>query len=444
MKSLKEKMYKQFLKYCEKIGLSNGTKILLTVSGGIDSMALLHLFHLSEYSIEVAHCNFNLRGEESHGDQKFVKEICDSLNISFHSKLFETEKYAQDRGVSIQMAARDLRYTWFEELRIETKLDVIATAHHQDDQVETILLNMSRGTGLKGMHGILSVQNHLIRPLLFTNREQLESWVISNNLNYREDSSNVSEKYYRNKIRHQVLPVLKEINPSLSRTFQANTERFSAAEQNLSFLYEKERSNLFIQNGDEHHLVLSELNKFPSPIDVVFHFISQYGFNDWKSIENILSSKSGKMISSEKYHLLRNREELVLKMKDEKLAETFLIQEHTKQICKPISLTLNCKSVNGFHIKKSSFEAALDFDKLSFPLELRKWQNGDVFHPLGMKGNKKLSDFFIDKKMNLFEKENTWILCSNNQIVWIVGHRIDDRFKLVENSQKVYLAMLNK
>ena len=437
-------MQKQFLKYCEKIGLNNETKILLTVSGGLDSMALLHLFHLSGFSIEVAHCNFNLRGKESNGDEQFVKEICNSIQIPFHCKHFDTETYSQLEGISIQMAARDLRYAWFEELRVERELDFIATAHHQDDQTETILLNLSRGTGLKGMHGILSVQNHLIRPLLFADRQQLESWMSSKDLNYREDSSNASVKYSRNKIRHQVLPILKEINPSLSNTFQENTERFAASEKNLSFLYEKGCSNLFIQKGEEQHLILFELKKYPSPIDVVFYFISEYGFNDWKAIDNLLSSESGKVISSETHLLLKNREELVLKIKEAKLVRAYSIEENTSHLSEPISLSLYCESAKGFQIPKSSIEAALDFDKLSFPLELRKWQNGDIFHPIGMRGKKKLSDFFIDKKMSLFEKQNTWILCSNNQIVWVVGHRIDERFKLVENSQKVYLVKLNE
>ena len=437
-------MQKQFLKYCEKIGLSKENKILLTVSGGLDSMALLHLFHLSGFSIEVAHCNFNLRGEESNGDEQFVKEACHSLDISFNCKHFDTEKYAQDNGVSIQMAARDLRYTWFEEIRSANNIDFIATAHHQDDQIETILLNLSRGTGLKGMHGILAKHQYIIRPLLFCDRQALESWMKEKAYLHREDSSNASVKYYRNKIRHQVLPVLKEINPSLSNTFQQNTERFAAAEQNLSFLYEKERRNLFIQKLEEQHLVLSELKKYPSPIDVVFHFISEYGFNDWKAIEQLLSAVSGKVISSETHLLLRDREVLVLKTKEEKLESTYSIEENTKQLSEPISLSFHCKSAAGFEISKSSFVAALDFEQLTFPLELRHWQKGDVFHPIGMRGKKKLSDFFIDKKMSLFEKENTWLLCSANKIVWVVGHRMDERFKLVENSQKVYLVELNE
>ena len=437
-------MQKQFLKYCEKIGLTKETKILLTVSGGLDSMALLHLFHLSGFSIEVAHCNFNLRGEESNGDELFVKETCDSLDISFHCKHFDTQKYAQDYGVSIQMAARDLRYTWFEEIRSTNNIDFIATAHHQDDQIETILLNLSRGTGLKGMHGILAKHQYIIRPLLFCDRQALESWMKEQGYLHREDSSNASVKYSRNKIRHQVLPVLKEINPSLSNTFQANTERFAAAEQNLSFLYEKERSNLFIQQGEEQHLVLSKLLNYPSPIDVIFHFFSEYGFNDWKAIEQLLSSASGKMISSETHLLLKDREVLVLRAKQTFTRDSYFIEEGVDSIVVPLSMEISCKDLNNFQLERDSKQAALDFDKLTFPLELRHWQKGDVFQPIGMCGKKKLSDFFIDKKMTLFEKENTWLLCSEGKIVWVVGHRIDERFKLVENSQKVYLVKLNE
>jgi len=437
-------MHKQFLKYCEKIGLIRETKILVAASGGLDSMALLHLFHLSGFSIEVAHCNFNLRGEESNGDEQFVKETCDSLDISFHCKHFDTEKYAQDNGVSIQMAARDLRYAWFEEVRSANNIDFIATAHHQDDQIETILLNLSRGTGLKGMHGILAKHQYIIRPLLFCDRQTLESWMEEKAYLHREDSSNSSVKYSRNKIRHQVLPVLKEINPSLSNTFQQNTERFGASEKNLSFLYEKERKYLFLLKGDEHHLVLAELKKYPSPIDVIFHFISEYGFNDWKAIEQILSAASGKMISSETHLLLKDREVLVLRAKQTLAQDSYLIEEGVDSIEVPLSMEISSKDLNNFQLEKDPKQAALDFDKLTFPLVLRHWQNGDVFHPLGMKGKKKLSDFFIDKKMSLFEKENTWILCSNNQIVWLVGYRIDERFKLVENSQKVYLVKLNE
>jgi len=443
LKFWKGNMQKQFLKYCEKIGLKNEAKILLAVSGGLDSMALLHLFLKSGISVQAAHCNFNLRGEESDGDEQFVKDTCDSLEIPIHIKHFDTEKYAQSRGISIQMAARDLRYAWFEEVRAANNLDHIATAHHQDDQIETILLNLSRGTGLKGLHGILAMQNKLIRPLLFTDRSALETWMSGNNFAYREDSSNASLKYSRNKLRHQVIPILKEINPSLSNTFQENAERFGDGEQNLSFLYEKQRQSIVLQKGAEQHIVLSELLKYPSPIDVLFYFINAFGFNDWKAIENLMSSESGKMISGETHELLKDRSAFILREKQKEFNHSFDIAKDQESISDPISLSFQTVDGKEFDLNASKHIAALDFDKLQFPLELRTWQKGDIFQPLGMRGKKKLSDFFIDQKMSLFEKENTWLLCSAGQIVWIVGHRIDGRFKLVETSQKVYLVRLN-
>lgn len=437
-------MQKQFLKYIEKIGVNTEAKILVAVSGGLDSMALLHLFHLSGFSIEVAHCNFNLRGTESDADEQFVKAVCIDLGVRVYNKRFETEKYAKENGVSIQMAARDLRYAWFEELRAEKNFDYIATAHHQDDQVETLLLNLTRGTGLKGMHGILPKHGVLIRPLLFTNRESLEAWMESKSYKYREDSSNASVKYARNKLRHKVLPTLKEINPSASNTFQENAERFSAVEKNVSFLYEKERSKLFVHKDEESHLILDELLKYPSAIDVIFHFISEFDFNDWRAIENLLGAESGKRITSSSHVLLKDRNLLILKKKEEKLEQEYEILEECIQIFNPFSAKIQVVQKEEFTLSKDIEIAALDFNRLVFPLTLRKWRKGDVFYPLGMKGKKKLSDFFIDTKMSVFEKENTWILCSGEDIVWVVGQRIDERFKLVEQTQKVYLVTLNK
>ena len=437
-------MQKQFLNNCAKIGLNKQTKILLALSGGLDSVALLHLFHLSGFSFEVAHCNFNLRAEESDADEKFVIDLCASLNIPLHIKQFNTEAFAKDNGISIQMAARDLRYSWFEEIRKSNQVDYIATAHHQDDQIETVLLNLSRGTGLKGMHGILAKHETVIRPLLFCDRQALALWIKDNKFLYREDSSNASVKYSRNKLRHKVLPVLKEINASLGATMQQNVERFEASHQNLSFFYEKERASILSAKEDEITINLLEIRKLPSPVDALFHYLSVYGFSDWKAIEQQLNSDSGKIISSKSHQLLKDRNTLILKEIPISHDEEYLIQDATSFISEPINLKFECLQMENFKLVKDSTIAALDYDKLDFPLTLRKWRKGDVFHPLGMRGKKKLSDFFIDKKLSVFEKQNTWIVCTNDKIVWVVGARIDERFKLVENSQKVYLVKLNE
>ncbi len=437
-------MQKQFLNYCAKMGINKQSKILLSLSGGLDSVALFHLFRLAGFSFEVAHCNFNLRAEESDADVQFVIDLCKANGIPLHIKEFNTERFASNNGVSIQMAARDLRYSWFEEVRKLNKLDFIATAHHQDDQIETVLLNLSRGTGLKGMHGILSKQNKLIRPLLITDKQSLELWMLDNNFPYREDSSNSSVKYSRNKLRHKVLPVLKEINPSLANTFQENTERFTASERNLSFFYERERKQILSEYEGEIKIHLTKLNEFPAPIDALFYYLSDFGFQDWIAIKQLISSDSGKLISSPSHQLLKNRNELILQKTTENLSEEYLIDADVKNLFMPLNLSFDCLPTEGFNLIKDPAVAVLDFDKLTFPLLLRKWKKGDVFQPLGMRGKKKLSDFFINNKLSLFEKQNTWIVCSKDKIVWVVGRRIDEHFKLVENSQKVYLVQLNK
>ena len=437
-------MLNKFLKYCSKIGLTKQTKILLAVSGGLDSIALLHLFYNAGFSIEVAHCNFNLRADESDTDEQFVIDLCATLNIPIHTKQFTTQVFAKENRISIQMAARDLRYSWFEEIRKSNKLDYIATAHHQDDQIETVLLNLSRGTGLKGMHGILAKHEYLIRPLLFCDRQALELWMRKNNYVYREDSSNASVKYSRNKLRHKVLPVLKEINPSLANTFQENTERFTASERNLSFFYERERKQILSEYEGEIKIHLTKLNEFPAPIDALFYYLSDFGFQDWIAIKQLISSDSGKLISSPSHQLLKNRNELILQKTTENISEEYLIDADVKNLFMPLNLSFDCLPTEGFNLIKDAAVAVLDFDKLTFPLLLRKWKKGDVFQPLGMRGKKKLSDFFINNKLSLFEKQNTWIVCSKDKIVWVVGRRIDEHFKLVENSQKVYLVQLNK
>lgn len=443
MRFWKENMHKQFLKYCTEIGLESNAKILLALSGGIDSMALLYLLYESGFSIEVAHCNFQLRGKDSEADEQFVRESCSALNIPVHVKRFDTDKQAKSEGISIQMAARNIRYIWFEELRKECNLDWIATAHHRDDQVETILMNLARGTGLKGMHGILPRQNKIIRPLLFSDRSMIEDWMQEQKHAFREDGSNASLKYLRNKLRHQVVPILKELNPSLSSTIQENTERFAASEINLSYFLEKERGSILKQKGEVQHISISELMKFPAPFSILFYFLSEYGFNDWKAINQILTSDPGKVIFSKTHELLKDRNELVLREIKTQDTNIFEIFEDTEQILVPISLNFNTLDIKNFTLDKSKHLAALDYEKLKFPLALRKWKKGDLFYPLGMRGKKKLSDFFIDEKFSLFEKENTWLLCSQGEIVWVVGHRMDERFKLVEPSQKVYLVKRN-
>jgi len=435
-------MQNSFNTYCKQIGLADTSKILLAVSGGLDSMALLHLLYASKMDVEVAHCNFQLRGAESDGDEDLVKMICKDLNIPCHINTFSTESYADEKGLSIQMAARDLRYAWFEKLRKERACDYIATAHHQDDQVETLLLNLLRGTGLKGLHGILPMNHKIVRPLLFCSRIDLEDWVAFVGINYREDSSNASTKYSRNKLRHDIIPLLKELNPSLAKTMQENTERFEGAQKILHYFLEKDTSKLLIDLGAQKRLSIQRLAEYPSPITILFHLMSPFGFKDWKAMETLLSSESGKQISSETHLLLKDRDYLLLKEYSVTEDQVIEIQKEQTKVEHPIVLKLSILDATDFEGFGSLSEAALDFDKLQFPLQLRKWREGDRFQPLGMKGQKKLSDYFIDEKFSVFDKKNAWLLCSVNDIVWLVGHRIHEAYKLGENTQKVYLVQL--
>ena len=294
------------------------------------------------------------------------------------------------------------------------------------------------------MHGILPIQNHLVRPLLYTDRAKLEAWMRTRKISYREDSSNASLKYARNKLRHKVLPVLKELNPSLAATMQQNAERFENSQQNLAFFYDKCRAELLKEVNGDLHFNLEVLQTYPAPIDVLFYFLSEYGFQDWKAITNLFSAPSGKVISSNTHELLKNRTSLVLKKTVSSTSAQFFIQEDLSSVSSPFNLTFKQLRTSGFKVSTNPLIAALDYERLEFPLVLRKWESGDVFQPLGMRGKKKLSDFFIDTKLSIFEKRNTWVLCSATKIVWVVGHRIDERFKLVENCQKVYLVELIK
>ena len=436
-------MKNQFIKYCTSIGLKKHSKILIAVSGGLDSMALLQLFHGTGYFIEVVHCNFNLRGDESVKDAMMVRILCQDLGIVCHVKEFDTKKYSEDKKISIQMAARDLRYQWFEALRLERKFDYIATAHHQDDQVETLLINLIRGTGIDGLKGIQAIRNVLIRPLLFCNRSELQDWMQLHEYPFREDQTNYSLLYLRNKIRYQVIPLLHEVNPSISKTFQQNAERISCSVENLSFFYEQYRKKVIQINGDQTHLILHELNKFPSPISAIFYFISEFGFSDWDAISKLIIGQSGKIIFSSSHQLLKNRDSIVLREIKKNHKKNYFIDQSSTSISNPRKIHFQIIYIDQFEMTTSLNQAALDFHKLTFPLILRKWKKGDSFRPLGMKGDKKLSDFFIDLKLSVFEKENVLLLCSQDQIVWVLGHRIDDRFKLVKNTQKVYLVKLN-
>lgn len=410
-------------------------KLLLTVSGGIDSMVLLDLIHKLHLDLAVAHCNFKLRGEESDADQHFVEKYCKKRNISFHAQLFDTAQYAEKYKTSIQIAARELRYNWFFELKNTYNYDYILTAHHLDDSVETFLINLTRGTGLEGLVGITD-NNDIIRPLLIFSKEELQHYAEQQNIEWREDKSNASDKYLRNKIRHHIVPILKELNSNFLESF-ANTTEF--LKQNLAFTDEMIQQILFNvlnKEGSATSLNISKLKKYKNYKFILYKWLSVYGFTAWEDIYDLVQAQSGKFVESYSHRLIKNRDELILHPKENLIENQEFFISELDQISYPINLKLTEVS----QIDSTSGSNAVYVDKklLNFPLKLGKWQEGEYFYPSGMQGKmKKISKFFKDEKLSILDKQNTWILYSDDQIVWIVGRRLDERFKVTTNTTTI-------
>ncbi len=422
-------------------------RILVAVSGGMDSIVLLDLLYRAGYKIAVAHCNFQLRGRASDLDELFVRNLALKYEVPVFVKRFKTEKYAEQHKISIQMAARDLRYTWFEKLLEEEKFDAYATAHHLDDQIETFFINIFRGTGIGGLHGINPRQGNCVRPLLYATRNEIEVYRRSRHLSYREDESNQSDKYLRNKIRLRLLPVIQEILPDYNRVFYENLNRFREIEKIYKRDIAKKAGGLMLRNPDGSvHIPIDELINLYPVRTYLFEILSTFGFttSDAMDIFEALEAAPGKQFFSATHRLLKDRDFLILtEIKDDSSETSFYINDEMLFIKDPVHLQF---SKRRYQIEKSlprePFFACLDYDKLDFPLQLRKWKKGDIFCPLGMKKNKKLSDFFIDEKFSIYEKENQWVLMSGDEICWIVGCRIDDRFKVTTETKKIFEIQL--
>ncbi|HWR94991.1 MAG TPA: tRNA lysidine(34) synthetase TilS [Flavobacterium sp.] len=420
----------------ENFSFLNGMKLILAVSGGKDSMVLLHLFQKLNYEFVVAHCNFQLRGVESFEDQMFIQKYSDEHNIQLFVNQFDTENFAHDHQLSTQMAARMLRYDWFNELIISKNYDYLLTAHHADDNLETFLINLTRGTGLQGLTGIPVQNETVIRPLLLFSSAEIENYIQENNIQWREDSSNESDKYLRNKIRHHLVPLLKEMNPNFLTAFQKTQSYLQEAQSLVENATNMVYQQIATEYDDEIHFNVDLLIKWPNYKAYLYQWLNVYGFSAWDDIYNLIEAQSGKQVFSNDFRILKNRNFLILKpLNSESKEEMFFIEQNQKEVNIPLKLSFY--KVNECTNTENTIIFA-DENKLRYPLTVRRWKQGDFFQPFGMNGkSKKVSKFFKDEKFSLIDKENTWLLCSDNQIVWIVGIRQDERFKVDASTQNI-------
>ena len=426
-----------------------GKKLLVAISGGIDSAVLTHLLYNLRFSISLAHCNFMLRGKESNKDEQFVVNLGKSLGIPAYTIQFETEKFATENGISTQMAARELRYNWFQEIRKQQHLDYILTAHHKEDVIETFLINLTRGTGLDGLTGISAVNRNIVRPLLPFTRNEILVFAAKNKIQWQEDQSKSSIKYVRNKIRHKVVPILKELNPGLLDTFQHTLENLQGSQHIVNDCIQNVRQKITIVHDEEFHFDIKKIQKLNKPKIYLYEFLKEYGFTEWDDVNDLLEAQTGKQVFSNTHRLLKNRDFLILSENSSlKKNKSYQISENTTKINKPIKLTFKTvnivfgtKNHQSKILKELFFDdintISIDADSIQFPLTVRKWQKGDYFYPIGLKGKKKLSKFFKDEKLSLLDKENTWLLCSENDIIWVIGKRLDERFKVTKSTSKI-------
>ena len=434
-------MLEEFQKHIE-INFKNliKDKFLLACSGGLDSTVLVDLCAKLKLDFVVAHCNFNLRGDASNADEDFVRNLATHNDKFFLVTNFDTTGYVEENKVSIQIGARELRYRWFAEMMRKNDIKTLVTAHHVDDSLETFLINLSRGTGIDGLTGIPEKTDTVSRPLLRFSRSQILEYAQSQKLQWREDASNADTKYLRNKIRHEIVPLLKDLNPSFLKNFTKTQDYLSESAALIDSQVKELKSRLFQENNGIVRISIAELLKL-EPISAYIHALfKNYGFTEWNDVENLLSAMSGKEIHSKTYRLLKDREFLLLTKIKEESDVQFLVKEEQTEVLEPIQLKI--ETVHDLSIKNKN-TLYIDKKALKYPLTIRKWKNGDYFYPLGMKGRKKLSKFFKDEKVDVVAKEQQWLLCSGEEVVWVIGRRADERFKVTKNTSEILKFTLN-
>ena len=430
----------QFLNFINSEKLfSKNERLLIAVSGGVDSIVLSDLCFSAGFNINIAHCNFQLRGEESDKDAELVRKVATLYKADYYQKDFDTDAYVLMNKVSIQVAARELRYKWFQELIEENKFNKLLTAHHADDNIETILMNLAKGSGIDGLRGILPLRGKLCRPILFATKENIKEYAVENNLEWREDASNVSDKYTRNYFRNKLIPLLENSLPGFTKNMVENSSRFRDIETLYDISVERIIKKLIKNVNDEIHLPVERIKKLPANKTIVYELVKNYGFtsNHIPDIMNLLNSESGKFIESASHRILKNRSWLIIDSKKTQHPDNIIICDTDDEILLP-HLKLKFTEIKvPLSLQTNPNIALIDIDKLKFPLILRRWKQGDYFYPLGMIRKKKLSRFFIDNKLSISDKEKVWVIESNKKIVWIVGYRIDNRFKITSSTKTV-------
>lgn len=442
-------LLKAFQQYIKQQNLfQQKDKLLLAVSGGVDSVVLCELCKQANYDFIIAHCNFQLRGADSDRDEGFVKALGKKYEVEVLVKKFETEKYAAENKLSIQVAARDLRYAWFNELLIKMKNDFnpevsneqratsnwLLSAHHANDNIETLLMNFFKGTGIGGLHGILPKQAHVIRPLLFAKKVELIEFALENQLSFVEDASNAADKYTRNYFRNQLIPDLQKVFPQVADNLLNNIDRF----REIELLYQQSvnlaKKKLLEQKGNEIHIPVLKLMKTAALSTLIYEIIKDYGFtaHQTEEVVGLLKSESGKYLQSATHRIIKNRNWLIIAPNDNTRAETCLIEGEGIWPFAMGSLQVKKIADSQASVIPDQSIAQLNAADIKFPLLLRKWKPGDYFYPLGMQKKKKLNRFFTDQKLSLTQKEKTWVIEMDKKIIWVVGLRIDDRFKITD------------
>ena len=442
----------QYIEFVEKNNLFvKSDRLLITVSGGVDSIVLCELCHQSGIDFVMAHCNFQLRGKDSEDDELLVRKLAEKYNVELKIAKFETTKYAAENNVNIQIAARNLRYNWFNEILESEKtnpIKYILTAHHANDNVETLLMNFFKGTGIKGLQGILAkdagIGGRIVRPLLFAKKEALIEFANDNKLEWREDVSNESNKYTRNYFRNELLPGIKKVFPQADENLMDNIARFNDANVIYENAINQIKNKLIEIKGSEIQIPVLKLLKTPGLKTVMYELLKDYGFtaNQVPDAVKLLNAESGKYIASSTHRLIRNRQWLILTALEVSNSSLFLIEENDKEINFTGNKIIIEKTIAPSTTITDNSIAHIDNSVIVYPLILRKWKQGDYFYPLGMDKKKKLSRFFSDKKMSLTEKENVWVIESNKKIIWVVGHRIDNRCRITDTTKSVTKFLL--